>query len=293
MGSEPNTFIASTKCHFCERCDGYGCIGELPGMGGVFENENFITNCASWQRYYDESVSLPKIRLAPITGAVENIGWHDEKSFYLPFLKACKDAGVLLSIGDGIPDEKLLTGIEALKTLNTQAAVFIKPYPDTQILERIQWANDVAAIIGIDIDSYNIVTMRKLVHLEKKTDTQLITIKRKTHLPFALKGIFTVDDIALLQKVKPDIAVISNHGGRVETAHGSTADFLNAHGKTILTYVGELWVDGGLRTRADLQAASRLGASTVMLARPFITSWLRSGDIGPKTLVKNLTYPSA
>ena len=37
------------KCHRCEVCSGYGCIGELPGLGGVFESKNFQLNCDSWR----------------------------------------------------------------------------------------------------------------------------------------------------------------------------------------------------------------------------------------------------
>ena len=41
------------KCHFCPSCDGYGCIGELPGMGGFNENINFQKNC-------EVKIQLPK-----------------------------------------------------------------------------------------------------------------------------------------------------------------------------------------------------------------------------------------
>ena len=30
------------KCHRCAICDGYGCPGMLPGLGGVFEGKNSI-----------------------------------------------------------------------------------------------------------------------------------------------------------------------------------------------------------------------------------------------------------
>ena len=98
-----------------------------------------------------------------------------------------------LSIGDGCPDEKLLWGIEAVKSVNKKAAVFIKPYENKKILERIEWSASVAECIGIDIDAYNIVTMRNKVNLEKKTEKNLVEIKNRLSalgLPFVLKGIF-------------------------------------------------------------------------------------------------------
>ena len=37
----------------CKKCDGFGCKGELPGMGGVYESENFIKNVSAWNEFYN------------------------------------------------------------------------------------------------------------------------------------------------------------------------------------------------------------------------------------------------
>ena len=81
----------SFNCHLCKKCLGKGCIGELPGMGGFNNSVNFQSNCRDWKvlrkeienfNTISESLEMPKIRLAPITGSVENVGWKDEESFY-------------------------------------------------------------------------------------------------------------------------------------------------------------------------------------------------------------------
>ena len=280
------------KCHFCTDCEGYGCKGELPGMGGVFESANFIDNCSAWKKYHHPdafSYDLPKIRLAPITGAIENIGYGDEEQFYYDIIDGAAAAGFLLSVGDGFPDAKLQGGLAALQKTGKTAAVFIKPYPNERIFERIDWARAHAESIGIDIDSYNIVTMRNLVHLEQKNAQQLKEIRRYAQKPFAIKGIFLPEDIELVKEVKPDIVVISNHGGRIETRRGSTADFLAAYAQQLCNYTDELWVDGGLRTAQDLTAATQLGASQVMIGRPCITALLQSGAQGLRRLYAKLT----
>ena len=41
------------KCHRCGVCDGYGCPGMLPGLGGVFEGKNFQLNCEGWKKFFD------------------------------------------------------------------------------------------------------------------------------------------------------------------------------------------------------------------------------------------------
>lgn len=280
------------KCHFCDECDGFGCRGELPGMGGVFESANFIDNCSAWKKYRSggsDGESLPAVRLAPITGAVENVGYECEDGFYFDLIQAAAEAGFLLSIGDGYPDAKIKGGIAALHQYGKQAAVFIKPYPDARIFERIEWSRSAAEIIGIDIDAYNIVTMRNLVKLEQKTAESLKEIRRRAQKPFAIKGIFSLDDIELVKAVHPDISVISNHGGRIETRRGNTADFLAEYGNILAKHSGELWIDGGLRTCADLAAAKRLGAAEVMIGRPCITALLQKGSAGVCELYRNLT----
>ena len=38
------------KCHFCAACEGKGCVGEMPGMGGAFNSANLIENVAGWKK---------------------------------------------------------------------------------------------------------------------------------------------------------------------------------------------------------------------------------------------------
>ncbi len=285
------------KCHFCKICAGKGCIGEIPGMGGPNKSQNCIENFAAWQKYQlpvseAQQSTPPQIRLAPITGAVENVGYTDERQFYFDLLRSCADSGVPLSIGDGTPDEKLLFGLEALRSLKKKAAVFIKPYPDARFFERIDWSLDCAEFLGIDIDSYNIVTMRNLVHLEQKTSGQLCKIKEylsKHGIPFVIKGIFSENDLKMIEEVKPDVAYVSNHGGRVDTHFGSTADFLAKNAKFLSSHCGQVWVDGGLRTQKQLLVAGALGADVALFARPFITALCRNKETGISEFVAEIS----
>ncbi len=271
------------KCHRCPVCDGYGCPDMLPGLGGVFEGKNFQLNCEGWSLLFEEAKAAGKegeirkisitpalIRCGPVTGAVENIGYANEGDFYLPYLMNAAQAGFGLCIGDGCPDEKLKFGIDAVKKLSQKGAFFLKPYPQEKLFERIEWVRPYASYIGIDIDSYNIVTMRNLVNLERKTAAQLEDFCLHSKLPFVIKGVFTEEDIALVREVHPDVVYISNHGGRVETRIGSTASFLAEHSEELKKYCKEIWVDGGIRTKQDIQTALYNGADQVIMARPLI-----------------------
>ncbi len=271
------------KCHRCPVCDGYGCMGMLPGLGGVFEGKNFQLNCEGWSKLFevaketgkeDEIRKIPlspsQIRCGPVTGAVENIGYANEADFYLPYLMNAAQAGFGLCVGDGCPDEKLKFGVDAIKKLEQKAAFFLKPYPQKKLFERIEWVRSYASHIGIDIDSYNILTMRNLVNLERKTASQLQEFRRHTQLPFVIKGVFTDADISLVREVCPEVVYISNHGGRVETRIGSTAEFLAEYASELKKYCREIWVDGGIRSHEDVQTALYYGADQVIMARPLI-----------------------
>ncbi len=288
-GSMGNT---NFKCHFCNECIGLGCVAELPGMGGIRENINFQLNCAAWDGIQLESFTLkekekaelPSVRLAPITGGMENVGYFSEEQFYYDLIRAVHKSGYSLSLGDGCPDIKLQTGIKAVlkeqeENPSLRSAVFIKPYSNEKIYERIDWSRPVANIIGVDIDSYNIVTMRNLVKLEKKTPAQLKEVMKYAGHPFAVKGVFTKEDVEMVKELKPDIIVVSNHGGRVENRTGSTAEFLAEYGKELKNCCDKLWVDGGIRKYRDLQIAGLLGADEVMIGRPFITALCKGASI--------------
>ena len=292
---------ASYKCRLCADCDGAACAGELPGMGGVFDGRNFSLNVEGWKKILPlipqeklqeaaASIVPQKIRLAPITGAEENVGWPDEESFYAPFYAFAAGLGIKLGVGDGCPDNKLKAGIAAVQALNKtastpkKAAVFLKPYPQEKLLERAEWAMPVAEFIGVDIDSYNIVTMRNKVHLEKKTAAQLNELRRATKLPLVVKGVFTQESLDLIEELKPEVAYISNHGGRVETDISSTAKFMLANIARIKKSAAAVWVDGGLRSKEDIAAALALGGEEILLGRPMISSFLESVTKGSQRI---------
>lgn len=302
----------SLKCHRCAVCNGYGCPGNLPGLGGVFENKNFQLNCDAWaelrkghSEILDIDFSPSDLRCGPVTGAVENIGYANEEDFYFPYLKAAYELGYGLCVGDGCPDLKLQLGVAAVKKLrevypngaavngcktvvdqcetavnghtenqrnntSVKAAFFLKPYPDARLEERLTWIKPYAEFIGIDIDSYNILTMRNLVNLERKTAAQLQAFRNKFDVPFVIKGVFTEADVELVRQVRPDVIYVSNHGGRVETRIGSTAEFLRDNAAELKKYCGQIWVDGGIRSKADVQTALFYGADKVIMARPLI-----------------------
>lgn len=275
------------KCHFCKICLGRGCVGQMPGMGGVNNSQNFILNCDGWDKIplgEKIEVKAENLGIAPVTGAVQNIGFEKEEDFYFPYFSAAQKEGISVCVGDGAPDEKLKFGLAAVQKLDLKAYFFLKPYSNARLFERIDWIRENALAVGIDIDAFNIVSMRNQAKLEKKTVAQLKEFREYSRLPLAIKGVFTQEDIELCKELKPEIIVVSNHGGRVETKSGSTAEFLQANAKILKSFCAEVWVDGGIRKKRDIQAALALGAKKCLAARPFISALCEGIEKNGKTL---------
>ena len=94
--------------------------------------------------------------------------------------------------------------------------------------------------------------------------------------------------MTLVKELKPDVVYISNHGGRVETRVGSSAEFLQKHATELKNYCDEIWVDGGIRTKEDVQTAIFYGADKVILARPFIRALFEDDIAGMEKFAKEL-----
>ncbi len=278
---------SNKKCYLCPICNGQACKGQMPGMGGINNSFNFISNyndlekiAASGKIPQEQLNKTPEISvmLAPITGAIQNCGYHTEKEFYPQLIKAAQNKNALISIGDGAPDEKFLFGLEALRSTGKKGAAFIKPFPNDKILQRIELCKNDVQIVGIDTDAYAIVTMRNMSKLQKKTTKQLIEIQDRLHqlgIKFAIKGVFTLRDLLIVKKVKPDIALVSNHGGRIKTRKGSTIKFLIKYKNFLKKYAKEIWIDGGFRTPQHYNIAEYYGASCVLVGRPFVSDVLK------------------
>ena len=211
----------SYLCSGCKTCDGTVCINQLPGWGGINSNRNFILNYSSWEEIQIPeqdivNAGLPEIALAPMTGMVQNAGLKDEKQGYFTLVESAANAGIKLSIGDGEPDYKLEYGIEALKTLGKKAAVFIKPYENHELKKRIGKSLSIAECIGIDIDAWEIKTMKNSssmpAAMEKKNLSKLKEIKSflPPEIPFVIKGVADQETLNMILELKPFAAGVSN-----------------------------------------------------------------------------------
>jgi 4-hydroxymandelate oxidase len=104
-------------------------------------------------------------------------------------------------------------------------------------------------------------------------------IQSWSSLPLVLKGILSPADAALAAEAGAAAIIVSTHGGRqLDRTISSPA----ALGAVVDAVAGrcEVWVDGGIRRGIDVLTAIALGASGVLVGRPFYWALACGGRAG-------------
>ncbi len=112
------------------------------------------------------------------------------------------------------------------------------------------------------------VTMQDLVWLRDRWPGSLV-----------VKGVMRVDDAVEIASLGADGVVVSNHGGRQLDRSPTPLDLL----QPIVDAIGdrlEVFVDGGVRSGADVIAAVGLGAHAVLVGRAYLYGLMAAGEAG-------------
>jgi len=106
-------------------------------------------------------------------------------------------------------------------------------------------------------------------------------------LPILLKGILNPEDAALALRYGIDGIIVSNHGGR--QVDGAVAA-LDALPKIVEEVDGKvpILMDSGIRGGADILKALALGASSVLIGRPFVYGLAVAGEAGVERVISQL-----
>ena len=104
-------------------------------------------------------------------------------------------------------------------------------------------------------------------------------LRSLTKLPLILKGILDPDDAEEAIAVGTDAIVVSNHASRNLDTFPATIDALPAIAERVAGRIPIL-VDGGIRRGTDVLKSLALGASAVMIGRPYAYALAAAGSEG-------------
>jgi isopentenyl diphosphate isomerase/L-lactate dehydrogenase-like FMN-dependent dehydrogenase len=112
-------------------------------------------------------------------------------------------------------------------------------------------------------------------------------LRERTSLPIVVKGILHPDDARLAVEHGLDGVVVSNHGGRQVDGAIASLDALPAVAEAVGGKIPVLF-DSGIRGGADAFKAIALGATAVLLGRPYVYGLALNGEAGVRDVIRNL-----
>lgn len=115
----------------------------------------------------------------------------------------------------------------------------------------------------------------------------IASFRAATKMPIILKGILSADDAERAVEIGASAIIVSNHGGRVLDTVPATIEAL----PEVVAKVGgriPVLVDGGIRRGTDILKAIALGASAVLIGRPYLYGLAVGGADGVAKVVNIL-----
>ena len=297
-------------CKLCKVCDGRACRNTIPGPGAKGTGDVAIRNFDKWRDIrvnMDTLVEKKQISTyfelfgmsfsAPIfAGPIGAVRMHysdeyDDRSFNKVLIKACNEAGIAAFTGDGMDDDQMVSGCEAVKEADGRGIPTIKPWNLEMIKKKIELTKEANAFaVAMDIDAAGLPFLKNFTPpAGSKSVEQLREIVELLDVPFIVKGIMTPKAALKAKEAGASAIVVSNHGGRVLDQCPATAEVLEDIVKAVDGSM-KIFVDGGIRTGVDVFKALALGADAVIIARPFVSSVYEGAGEAVKELAEKLKH---
>lgn len=112
-------------------------------------------------------------------------------------------------------------------------------------------------------------------------------IREQTSLPILLKGMTHPEDVKAAMDHDIQGVIVSNHGGRQVDGAVASLDVLPEICEVVDDRVPVL-LDSGIRRGADVLKALALGASAVLVGRPYADGLAVGGEAGVERVIRNL-----
>jgi len=109
-------------------------------------------------------------------------------------------------------------------------------------------------------------------------------LKSLTSMPVIVKGVLNDDDGRRAVEAGADGVIVSNHGGRQLDGAIATIDALPGIVASVAGRIPVL-LDGGVRRGTDVLKALALGASAVLIGRPYLWGLAAAGETGVRQVL--------
>lgn len=288
------------QCRVCKECNGVVCKGEIPGTGGkgsgaafkicldflssvkikldtIYKNKGQDTTIS----LFDRTFKYPFF-VAPIGGMNLNYnGAITESEYDEAVVFGSIKAGTAAFTGDGANDSFFLDSLPIIKKAEGMAIPTIKPWKNDKALEKVRMLEETGAMaFAMDIDSAGLINLALAGKpVSAKSVEELSEITNATKVPFIVKGVMTKEGALKALEAGAYGIVVSSHGGRVLEHAPATCAML----PEIREAVGDklkIFVDGGIRSGADVFKAIALGADAVLIGRPYVIAAFGGGAEG-------------
>lgn len=295
-------------CRACNECNGKACRNTIPGPGAKGIGDVAIRNYDQWKKirvnmdtlveYHQPDTTLKlfghtfqyPIFAGPV-GAV-NLHYSDiynDMTYNDVLVSSCANLGIVAFTGDGTNPDVIKGASQAIAKAGGVGIPTIKPWNIETVLEKIDCVKEGNPFaMAMDIDGAGLPFLKNMnPPAGSKSVEQMKEIIAYSQVPFIIKGIMTVKGALKAKEAGASAIVVSNHGGRVLDQCPSTAEVLGE----IVDAVGKdmkVFVDGGLRSGADIFKALALGADAVLIARPFVTAVYGGGYEGVEAYLNKL-----
>lgn len=167
----------------------------------------------------------------------------------------------------------MIAATKAIRNADGVGIPTVKPWNIETIRDKIKLVKESGAFaVAMDIDAAGLPFLKNLTPpAGSKTVEELREIIEMVDVPFIIKGIMTAKGALKAKEAGASAIVVSNHGGRVLDGCPATAEVLEEISDAVNGSM-KIFVDGGIRSGADVFRALALGADGVIIARPFVTA---------------------
>lgn len=296
-------------CKACNICNGRACRNQMPGPGAKGVGDTAIRNYDKWQEIrvnmdticenstpdtslelFGRTFSYPFFA-APV-GAV-NLHYgekYDDLAYNNILVKSCSACGIAAFTGDGVNPEVMVGASEAIAGAGGVGVPTVKPWNLETIQEKMELVKKSGSFaVAMDVDAAGLPFLKNLTPpAGRKTVAELGEVAAMAGVPFVVKGIMTVRGAQKAKEAGAAGIVVSNHGGRVLDQCPATAEVLAEICDAVAGSGMKIFVDGGIRSGADVFKALALGADAVLIGLPFVTAVYGGAEEGVKLYIEKI-----